>query len=104
MPGTDLTVGKAEVQYAMDQNITNMTTTIKMLTGKKPPARSRDWQLKEIIKKYLFRRGVDDNKTVILIIDEGQKIPLFCLELLREFLNYETNAYKLLQIVIFAQK
>jgi general secretion pathway protein A len=38
-----------------------------------------------------------------LIIDEGQKIPVFCLEILREFLNYETNEYKLLQIVIFAQ-
>jgi len=62
-----------------------------------------EWQLKEAIKKYLFERGVDDKKTVVLIIDEGQKIPGFCLELLREFLNYETNEYKLLQIVIFAQ-
>lgn len=63
-----------------------------------------DWQLKEAIKKYLFKRGVDENKTVLLIIDEGQKIPDFCLEILREFLNYETNEYKLLQIVIFAQQ
>jgi len=29
MSGTELNVGKAEVQYAMDQNINNMTTTIK---------------------------------------------------------------------------
>ena len=63
-----------------------------------------DWQLKETIKRYLFRRGVDEEKTVVLIIDEGQKLPSFCLETLREFLNYETNEYKLLQIVIFAQK
>jgi general secretion pathway protein A len=47
---------------------------------------------------------VDEDKTVVMIIDEGQKIPAFCLEILREFLNYETNEYKLLQIVIFAQK
>jgi general secretion pathway protein A len=60
--------------------------------------------LKEIIKQYLFQQGVDRQKTIILIIDEGQKIPIFCLEVLREFLNYETNEYKLLQIVIFAQK
>jgi general secretion pathway protein A len=46
---------------------------------------------------------VDEQKTTVLIIDEGQKIPAFCLEILREFLNYETNEYKLLQIVIFAQ-
>jgi len=63
-----------------------------------------DWQIKESIKKYLFQKGVDENNLVILIIDEGQKIPPFCLELLREFLNYETNEHKLLQIAIFAQK
>ena len=39
-----------------------------------------------------------------MIIDEGQKIPENCLEILREFLNYETNNFKLLQIIIFAQK
>ncbi len=63
-----------------------------------------DWQLKEVIKQSIFRKGVDEEKMVILIIDEGQKIPVFCLEILREFLNYETNENKLLQIAIFAQK
>ena len=62
-----------------------------------------EWQQKENIKKYLFQKGVDEKKTVILIIDEGQKIPYFCREILREFLNYETNENKLLQIIIFAQ-
>ena len=81
-----------------------LTTVAKIFTGNKPPNGTNDWQLKEIIKQYLFQQGVDRQKTVILIIDEGQKIPIFCLEVLREFLNYETNEYKLLQIVIFAQK
>ena len=62
-----------------------------------------EWQLKESIKNYLFQKGVDEGKIVVLIVDEGQKLPGFCLEILREFLNYETNEYKLLQIVIFAQ-
>jgi general secretion pathway protein A len=72
--------------------------------GKKAFASTSNWQLKEEIKQYLFNRGVDEQKTILLIIDEGQKIPEFCLEILREFLNYETNDFKLLQIVIFAQK
>ena len=59
---------------------------------------------KEQIKHYLFQKGVNENKTIVLIIDEGQKLPIFCLELLREFLNYETNDHKLLQIVLFAQE
>jgi general secretion pathway protein A len=62
-----------------------------------------EWQLKENIKNYLFKKGIDEGKIVVLIVDEGQKLPGFCLEILREFLNYETNEYKLLQIVIFAQ-
>ena len=80
-----------------------LATVANLLTGKKPPAGSHDWQIKEYIKQFLFRKGVDQGKTIVLIIDEGQKIPAFCLEILREFLNYETNEYKLLQIVIFAQ-
>jgi general secretion pathway protein A len=80
-----------------------LATVAKLLTGKKLPAGSHDRQIKEYIKQYLFRKGVDQGKTIVLIIDEGQKIPAFCLEILREFLNYETNEYKLLQIVIFAQ-
>jgi len=62
-----------------------------------------EWQLKEKIKQYLFDKGVNENKIVVLIIDEGQKIPENCIEILREFLNYETNSFKLLQIIIFAQ-
>jgi general secretion pathway protein A len=81
-----------------------LTTVAKLFSGKKPSPETNDWQLKEYIKQYLFRQGVDQGKTPILIIDEGQKIPVFCLEILREFLNYETNEHKLLQIVIFAQR
>jgi general secretion pathway protein A len=63
-----------------------------------------EWQVKETIKNYLFAKGVEEGKIVVLLIDEGQKLPDFCLEILREFLNYETNDCKLLQIVILAQK
>ncbi|MCU0564142.1 MAG: AAA family ATPase, partial [Desulfobacterales bacterium] len=81
-----------------------LSATAKLLSGRKLPEGTTDWQAKEFIKHTLFRKGVDQKRTTILIIDEGQKIPVFCLELLREFLNYETNDYKLLQIVIFAQQ
>ncbi len=98
---------EVETHLILDPHFLNapefLATVTKMLVGKKPVAGSHDWQVKEHIKQYLFRKGVDQKKTVVLIIDEGQKIPVFCLEILREFLNYETNEYKLLQIVIFAQ-
>ncbi len=59
--------------------------------------------LKERIKTHLFSRGIDENINMVLIIDEGQKLSLKSLEVLRELLNFETNDQKLLQIVIFAQ-
>lgn len=63
-----------------------------------------EWQLKDSIKNYLFEQAVQNQKIPVLILDEGQKLPDFGVEILREFLNFETNQYKLLQIVIFAQK
>jgi general secretion pathway protein A len=58
---------------------------------------------KEAIERYLFQKGVDENKTIVLVIDEGQKLSPNFLEILRTLLNYETNEYKLLQLVILAQ-
>ena len=58
---------------------------------------------KEALEKHLFHQGVDQNKTIVLLIDEGQKITLENLEALRTLLNYETNEYKLLQLVIMTQ-
>jgi general secretion pathway protein A len=65
---------------------------------------STPWQLKENIKNHLFDLGVNQKRIAVLLIDEGQKFTPACLEVLRELLNYETNDYKLLQIVIFAQE
>lgn len=97
-----------ETHLILDPNFSSphefLNTFVEMLGAGKPESNVDEWQLKEIIKQHLFRKGVDEERKVVLIIDEGQKIPLFCLEILREFLNYETNEYKLLQIVIFAQK
>jgi len=67
------------------------------------PAFNSTLDYKEAIERFLFKAGVEDNKTVALIIDEGQKISLENLELLRTLLNYETNEYKLLQLVVMAQ-
>ncbi len=58
---------------------------------------------KEMIKDYLFRNGVGAEKTIVLLVDEGQKLSAAGVEIFRELLNYETNDQKLLQIVIFGQ-
>jgi general secretion pathway protein A len=57
----------------------------------------------EAIERFLFRRGVEDGKTIVLLIDEAQILPDFVLEILRILLNYETNEYKILQLVLVGQ-
>jgi general secretion pathway protein A len=58
---------------------------------------------KEAIKKFLFQKGIEENKIVVLVVDEAQKLNPMSIEALRVLLNYETNEYKLLQLVLFAQ-
>lgn len=58
---------------------------------------------KEALEQYLFRVGANEKQTVVLIVDEAQKMSQESLEILRMFLNYETNEYKLLQLVLLAQ-
>lgn len=59
--------------------------------------------LREALERYLFQKSVTENKIVTLIIDEAQKLSESSLEILRVLLNYETNEYKLLQLVLLGQ-
>lgn len=55
------------------------------------------------LERFLFQKGMTENKTVTLIIDEAQKLTDSSLETLRVLLNYETNEFKLLQLVLLGQ-
>ncbi|MDD5254970.1 MAG: AAA family ATPase, partial [Candidatus Omnitrophica bacterium] len=59
--------------------------------------------LRECFERFLFEKGVKEEKTVVLVVDEAQKINEQSLELLRVFLNYETNQFKLLQLILLGQ-
>ena len=76
--------------------------TLVNMFGITPNARTTH-DYKEEIEKYLFKKGVDENKTIVLLVDEGQNLAANYLEVLRTLLNYETNEYKLLQLVIMSQ-
>lgn len=58
--------------------------------------------LKECFRNFLLEMA-EAGQTVILLIDEGQILSSSFLEMVRMFLNFETDKYKLLQLVIFAQ-
>jgi len=98
---------RVEVHLVLDPSFSTAEEFLSALAGffgiPSPETSTNERQLKEAIKTRLFTKGVDGGKIVVLLVDEGQKLPDFCLEILRELLNYETNDSKLLQIVIFAQ-
>ncbi|MDD5436225.1 MAG: AAA family ATPase [Candidatus Omnitrophica bacterium] len=117
----DVGIGKTTMSRALLQNFANdddyifhiildptyksefqFLTSLSKMFGIKPDTRST-LDYKEELEKYLFRKGVDENKTVVLLIDEGQKLSTPFLEILRTLLNYETNEYKLLQLVLVSQ-
>ena len=60
-------------------------------------------ELREAFERFLFQKGVTEDKTVTLIVDEAQKLDEASLEILRVLLNYETNEFKLLQVILLGQ-
>jgi len=58
---------------------------------------------REVLERYLFHKGIQEQQTVVLIIDEAHKLNAVSLEALRILLNYETNEVKLLQLVLLGQ-
>jgi general secretion pathway protein A len=68
-----------------------------------PKGRMTSLDYMEAIERYLFEQGVEKNKTVVLLIDEAQILPDFVFEVLRILLNYETNEFKILQLVLVGQ-
>ena len=60
-------------------------------------------ECRNIIENYLLRVGVEQGKTLVLIVDEGQNLPGEMLDVFRTLLNFETDDFKLLQLIIFGQ-
>jgi len=60
-------------------------------------------EMRDAFEKFLLYKTTAENKVITLIIDEAQKLSMEALESLRILLNYETNEYKLLQLVLLGQ-
>ena len=71
--------------------------------GNIEPVNADILDLRDEFEKFLIRKTVEEKQSVILIIDEAQKLNLSTLETLRILLNFETNEYKLLQLVMLGQ-
>lgn len=70
--------------------------------GANPRGRST-LDYRNALESFLFQSGVEEDKIIVLIIDEGQKLKPSYIESIRTLLNFETNEYKLLQVIILGQ-
>lgn len=59
--------------------------------------------LRDAIEKFLIQKTLEEDRTIILIVDEAQKLDLATLETMRILLNFETNDHKLIQLVLMGQ-
>lgn len=57
---------------------------------------------KNALKEFIFTEA-EEGRNVVLLLDEAQGLDSAMLEIVRSFLNYETNNAKLLQIVMAGQ-
>jgi type II secretory pathway predicted ATPase ExeA len=81
--------------------LTSLARNFDIIPGKDNALTILD--LRESLERFLFQKCVNEDKAVILIIDESQKLSEGSLETLRVLLNYETNKFKLLQLVLLGQ-
>lgn len=58
--------------------------------------------LMQRLQEYLLKQH-SENKTVLVIIEEAQSMPIETLEEIRLFSNLETHQHKLMQIILFGQ-
>lgn len=115
----DVGIGKSsllrflQAEYSADEkSLTTLLTTgkypspfafLKKITGDfaLAPKRSLMAQL-EAFEGFLIGRHQED-RTVIVFIDEAQLLDAECLELIRTMLNFETHTEKLIQFVMAGQ-
>lgn len=67
------------------------------------PKRTSGLDCIEAVEQFLFKTGVQEKRRVVLLIDEAQLLPPYVLEVLRILLNYETNEFKILQLILVGQ-
>ena len=80
-----------------------LTRLVSILHAPIDPKKTSGLECIEAVEQFLYKTGVQDNKRVVLLIDEAQLLPPYVLEILRILLNYETNEFKILQLILVGQ-
>jgi len=80
-----------------------LTRLVNLFHAPIDPKKTTGLDCIEAVEQFLYKMGVQEKKRIVLLIDEAQLLPDYVLEILRILLNYETNEYKILQLVLVGQ-
>ncbi len=86
-----------------EQFLTSLVRNFDIDYAQKNSTLTNILELRDAIERFLLQKAVEEKRTIILIIDEAQKLNLSTLEVLRVLLNFETNEYKMIQLVLLGQ-
>jgi general secretion pathway protein A len=79
------------------------TTLASVFKGYEPAPDNNDNKQQEGFNNFLHKNCLAKKKTILLLIDEGQTIPDFCLAALDSFYEYHPDCRRFLQTVICGQ-
>lgn len=86
-----------------EQFLTTLVRNFNIDYSQKGTTLTNILELRDAIERFLLQKAVEERRTIILIVDEAQKLNLTNLEVLRVLLNFETNEYKMIQLVLLGQ-
>ncbi|UCD66811.1 MAG: AAA family ATPase, partial [Deltaproteobacteria bacterium] len=81
----------------LQQFITTLAGAFKTI---KPPSGVEDKKLLQAFNTFFHKQCLQEKKTVLLLIDNGQMLPDFCLKALDNIYEHHTDCRRLLQTVI----
>lgn len=102
-PNLIMTMILNPIYESEEQFLQDLAERFHIAVGPNGSEKPRVLDYMKAIEKFLFEKGVEENQTIVLLIDETQKLIDPCLEILRSLLNYETNEYKILQLILMSQ-
>jgi len=85
-------------QYSnLPQFLTTLAGAFKTI---KPPSGMEDKKFQEAFHTFFHKQCLQEKKRVLLLIDNGQTLPDFCLQALNDLYNHHTDCRRMLQTVI----
>ena len=85
-------------QYSnLPQFLTTLAGAFKII---KPPSGIEDKKFQEAFNTFFHKQCLQEKKSVLLLIDNGQTLPDFCLQALNDLYNHHTDCRRMLQTVI----